>query len=230
MLMDMLYAHTSARPRLRVHFHAFMLDVHSRLHAVHQSRPRSIVLTEQGLPIYKFGDAYDTGISDGTSEGGPDPKPRAQPHADGRTDETEMQASVGGERSDQTAVDTGAAATRAREPDDPLMLVVKSIAAEASLLCLDEMQERACFPTDQPLQLTLRLVFKHFGVHKLIKLVSQHVASPVLTHTEVAPCGQASQKRQFHIFYMEALSPSSDLCQPPAALALLSDSAHGMHR
>lgn len=56
MLMDLLYESTRRRPRRRLHFHALMVEVHTKLHEAHAALPRRIVLTEQGLPIYKFGD------------------------------------------------------------------------------------------------------------------------------------------------------------------------------
>ena len=57
MVMDLMYESSSLEPRERHHFHEFMLQVHARLHAVQEARPRTVVLTESGLPVYKFGAA-----------------------------------------------------------------------------------------------------------------------------------------------------------------------------
>src|SRR4051795_7044156 len=43
MLMDLAFDHVPARPKRRVHFHAFMLDIHQRLRAARK--------TEEGDPI-----------------------------------------------------------------------------------------------------------------------------------------------------------------------------------
>ena len=49
MVMDLMYEASPLQPRTRRHFHEFMLDVHARLHTVHESRPRTVVMTEHGL-------------------------------------------------------------------------------------------------------------------------------------------------------------------------------------
>ena len=51
MVMDLMYESSSLEPRARHHFHEFMLQVHARLHAVQEARPRTIVLTDSGLPV-----------------------------------------------------------------------------------------------------------------------------------------------------------------------------------
>ena len=76
----------AAQPR-RQHWHELMIDVHARLHALQQARPRRVVLTEQGQRVFKYDDADDD-------------------------------------------VDHAA----------PLDAVVRAIAAETQLLCLDEVQ------------------------------------------------------------------------------------------
>lgn len=41
MLMDMFYQHVAIAPKRRVHFHAFMLEVHEHLHALRRAREHS---------------------------------------------------------------------------------------------------------------------------------------------------------------------------------------------
>lgn len=41
MLMDMFYQHVAVTPKRRVHFHAFMLEVHDHLHALRRAREHS---------------------------------------------------------------------------------------------------------------------------------------------------------------------------------------------
>ena len=91
----------AARPR-RQHWHELMIDVHARLHALQQARPRRVVLTEQGQRVFKYDDADDD-------------------------------------------VDHAA----------PLDAVVRAIAAETQLLCLDEVQV-----TDVADALVLRRLFE----------------------------------------------------------------------
>ena len=91
----------AARPR-RQHWHELMIDVHARLHALQQARPRRVVLTEQGQRVFKYDDADDD-------------------------------------------VDHAA----------PLDAVVRAIAAETQLLCLDEVQV-----TDVADALVLRQLFE----------------------------------------------------------------------
>ena len=49
MLMDLAYEHVAVHPKRRVHFHAFMLDVHERL--------RKARATEEGDPVHHVADA-----------------------------------------------------------------------------------------------------------------------------------------------------------------------------
>ncbi|WP_199553557.1 cell division protein ZapE [Sandaracinobacteroides hominis] len=39
MLMDLFYTHADVHPRVRIHFHQFMLETHARIHAARQSDP-----------------------------------------------------------------------------------------------------------------------------------------------------------------------------------------------
>ena len=43
MLMDLFHAHTTFAPKRRVHFHAFMQDVHGRLHTARKSRVQDAI-------------------------------------------------------------------------------------------------------------------------------------------------------------------------------------------
>lgn len=131
MLMDLFHETSSdARPKHRMHFHELMVDVHQRLHAVHTSRPRSVVLTEQGLPIFRFGEA---------------PVPSAtEPRGAGANSEAPQRAPAAAAA--PVAEDNGAPAPPADvpppppPPPEPLEIVASQIVPAGSLLCLDEMQ------------------------------------------------------------------------------------------
>ena len=41
------------RHKRRLHFHEFMLNVHQRLHALQQDRPKVMGRTRMGLPVYR---------------------------------------------------------------------------------------------------------------------------------------------------------------------------------
>lgn len=44
MLMDLFYQHTDVSPRRRIHFHAFMQDVHARLHAARRNATQDAIM------------------------------------------------------------------------------------------------------------------------------------------------------------------------------------------
>jgi len=123
MLMDIFYETSDGtRPKRRMHFHELMVDVHQRLHAVHTSRPRRVVLTEQGFPIYRFGDAPDT--------------------AAGATSDAQAAESPSASAAPSATASPAAADEPPPPPPrpDPLQIVASAIVAPGSLLCLDEMQ------------------------------------------------------------------------------------------
>ena len=113
MLMDLLVDCNDCR---RLHFHELMVDIHQQLHALHMARPKKVVLTEQGLPIFKFGDAA---------------RPVAKDVTDVAVDATD--AVDGGDGQSQ-------ATPSSTSESEPLTAVIESIASRTSLLCLDEMQ------------------------------------------------------------------------------------------
>lgn len=45
-----------------MHFHEFMIDVHQRLHALHEQQPKRLAKTERGLPVYRY--AAREGVAD----------------------------------------------------------------------------------------------------------------------------------------------------------------------
>ena len=122
MVMDLMYESSSLEPRARHHFHEFMLQVHARLHAVQEARPRTIVLTESGLPVYKFGAAPEpasaASILAGEPLGSPGP-------------------SLAGEE-----VQEAGPQQVPPPPPDPLGMVLDELTrgGQLRLLCLDELQ------------------------------------------------------------------------------------------
>ena len=122
MVMDLMYESSSLEPRARHHFHEFMLQVHARLHAVQEARPRTIVLTESGLPVYKFGatpePASAASILAGEPLGSPGP-------------------SLAGEE-----VQEAGPQQVPPPPPDPLGMVLDELTrgGQLRLLCLDELQ------------------------------------------------------------------------------------------
>ena len=135
MLMDMFYDCTDHQPRLRLHFHELMLQVHSRLHKLHAARPKRIVTTLHGLPVYKY-DAPASPIL-------------AQSEAD---------ESIPGEAARQAAGQTaGEAAKEVSMEPHPLEQVAEQLLPPNALLCLDEMQV-----TDVADALILRRLFECF--------------------------------------------------------------------
>ncbi len=69
MLMDMLFAAAPPLPKRRVHFHAFMLEIHERLHLLHQAEtpdPLSRVAQEvaKGAHLLCFDEFHVSNIAD----------------------------------------------------------------------------------------------------------------------------------------------------------------------
>ena len=60
MLMD-LFVEACGDAAQRLHFHELMLEVHAELHRLHMSRPRTVVQSKFGLPMFKFGDMEEAG-------------------------------------------------------------------------------------------------------------------------------------------------------------------------
>ena len=122
MVMDLMYESSSLEPRARHHFHEFMLQVHARLHAVQEARPRTIVLTESGLPVYKFGAA-------------PEPASAASMPAD------ESPGSPGPSLAGEEVQEAGPQQVPP-PPPDPLGMVLDELTrgGQLRLLCLDELQ------------------------------------------------------------------------------------------
>ena len=123
MVMDLMYESSSLEPRERHHFHEFMLQVHARLHAVQEARPRTVVLTESGLPVYKFGAA-------------PEPASAAS------TCENEPLVPPGPSLAGKEVQEAGPQQVPPPPPPDPLSTVLDELSrgGELRLLCLDELQ------------------------------------------------------------------------------------------
>ena len=132
MVMDLMYESSSLEPRARHHFHEFMLQVHARLHAVQEARPRTIVLTESGLPVYKFGAAPELASAASKPADAFIRSPGPSPAGDkAREDAPEAQAAQ--EARPQEAPPP---------PPDPLGTVLDELTqgGQLQLLCLDELQ------------------------------------------------------------------------------------------
>eukprot|EP00966_Prymnesium_polylepis_P006978 160732-Prymnesium_polylepis.2 len=140
MMMDLLHETTEHRPRVRLHFHELMLEVHKQLHQLHASRPKRVVHTQDGLPIWKYG-AAPSAASDVTAApgaaGAEAPAPRVEPTAE-----------EGNAADAATAAD--AAEGKPPPPPEPppephpLEVVAEALLPRDALLCLDEMQVRTC--------------------------------------------------------------------------------------
>ena len=77
MLMD-LFVEACGDAAQRLHFHELMLEVHAELHRLHMSRPRTVVQSKFGLPMFKFGDMEEAGGSaSSTTNDGREPHGRA---------------------------------------------------------------------------------------------------------------------------------------------------------
>ena len=151
MLMDLFARTHDEGTCTRLHFHELMVEVHQQLHKLHQSRPKVVVLTKQGLPVFKFGDApsittaeASLPASDSSHAGTADPRPRNGVAAN---DPHRWPKDKGTAASDATAGDAAASAnsTAAAPPasasaSPPLSIVTDTIALRGAVLCLDEMQ------------------------------------------------------------------------------------------
>jgi predicted ATPase len=138
LLMDMFHETSSeARPKHRMHFHELMVDVHQRLHAVHTSRPKSVVLTEQGMPIFRFGEAPVPPAAEI-----PPAVEMRRAGADGQAAERAPAAAAApaGEADGAPVQPTDAPAPPPPPPPEPLEIVASQLVPAGSLLCLDEMQ------------------------------------------------------------------------------------------
>ena len=128
MLMDMFYETCEVnRPKRRMHFHELMVEVHQRLHAIHTSRPKSVVYTEQGLPIFRFGDA---------PVAGPGAHTDSEKRVDGRLEVSAQSDPMDG----GDAMSTSEGMARPPSPEEPLTRVAAQLVEPGLLLCLDEMQ------------------------------------------------------------------------------------------
>ena len=154
MLMD-LFARTHEEGTCtRLHFHELMVEVHQQLHKLHQSRPKVVVLTKQGLPVFKFGDApsittaeASPPASNSSNAGTADPRPRngvaaKDPHRwpkDKGTAASDAAAAAAGDAAD-SAISAAATPPASASASPPLSIVTGTIALRGAVLCLDEMQ------------------------------------------------------------------------------------------
>ena len=128
---------------MRKHFHELMLDVHKQMHEMHAARPKTVILTKQGLPVYKYVDE-------------PPEQPAAA--AEGVAASDDASAVDGDAQRPDGAEGNGAA--RKAPTSEPLERIIGSIRAQASLLCLDEMQV-----TDVADAMILRQLFEGLFQH-----------------------------------------------------------------
>ena len=128
MLMD-LFAGATDQTCLRLHFHELMVDVHTQLHAIHAARPKRVVYTKEGLPVYRYGDV-----------GG------AEDEAADAEEATASKRVVegGGEADSDEAAEPRNASASAHAPSEmpPISRVIEALASRGAYLCLDEMQVR----------------------------------------------------------------------------------------
>ena len=156
MVMD-LFASTCSVPCTRLHFHELMLDVHQQLHALHSARPRRVVLTKQGLPMYKYDDPIASVSADGEGTAASTDQADGSPAADAA-------AVAPSEPPPESAADVAADSDAVSRPRTfvPLEHVINELAARGRVLCLDEMQV-----TDVADAMLLRQLFEglfHHGV------------------------------------------------------------------
>ena len=151
MLMDLFARTHDEGTCTRLHFHELMVEVHQQLHKLHQSRPKVVVLTKQGLPVFKFGDApsittaeASLPASDSSHAGAADPRPRNgvaanDPHRWPKEKGTAASdAAASGAAA--SAISTAAAPPASASASPPLSIVTDTIALRGAVLCLDEMQ------------------------------------------------------------------------------------------
>ena len=129
MVMD-LFAGSCAEDCTRLHFHEFMLDVHQRLHALQAARPRRIIFTKLGLPVYKYDDEPST------TEAAPETSLN-----DSSSSSSSSSSSAGAAANGVAATATAAAGASARaKTSEPMEHVIDALASRSRVLCLDEMQ------------------------------------------------------------------------------------------
>ena len=151
MLMDLFARTHDEGTCTRLHFHELMVEVHQQLHKLHQSRPKVVVLTKQGLPVFKFGDApsitraeASLPASNASHADTAGPRPRNgvaanDPHRWPKEKGTAASdAAASGAAA--SAISTAAAPPASASASPPLSIVTDTIALRGAVLCLDEMQ------------------------------------------------------------------------------------------
>ena len=122
LLMDLFVGSCDNHPAAAVsrwHFHELMLDIHGRLHAMQAARPRKIVRTKLGLPVYKYLDEEE---------------PKSAIKSDERAEDA---AASDGEATAEAAAEETAPPSKASVP---LERVIAQLASQSRILCLDEFQ------------------------------------------------------------------------------------------